>query len=88
MIRQETVARLEEIHAEVEIDDGGLLTAAVDDRGADLRVHTPGETPLSAGEPHAELEVSGADVSVTVELSGPQVEALLDALATDSDSTP
>lgn len=76
----ETDAHLEEVTAEVELDDGGLLTAAVHDRGADLRVRTPGERPLSAVEPHLELRLTGEDVDATVELDGGQLEALAAAV--------
>jgi hypothetical protein len=76
----ETAAHLEDVAAEVELDDGGMLTAAVHEREADLRVRTPGERPLSAVEPHLELRLTGEDVDATVELDGGQLEALATAV--------
>jgi len=81
MIRGETTARLEAVTAEVAVDDGGMLTAAVHDTEADLRVSVPAQAPLTPEEPHAEVTITGAGADVTVRLSGPQLEALADALS-------
>lgn len=61
-----------------------MLTAAVPDRETTLRVRTPGSAPLGADDPHAELQVTGDDLEVTVTLDGGQLEALTAALAENS----
>jgi len=80
MSRFATAEHLEEVTVDVEIDDTSAITVATSDRGADLRVQTPGVTPLSAGETHLLLAVSGEETSVEIELDGVQVEALADAI--------
>jgi hypothetical protein len=84
-VGMQTRERLEELTAEAEFDDSSMVTVAVHEDDATLRVRTPSHTPLSAGETHAELVLTGADTEVSVELSGPQVRALAAVLEDDSD---
>ncbi|MBV0900176.1 hypothetical protein [Haloarcula salina] len=69
-----------EVDATAEFDDGGVLAVQTHERDLDLRVQAPEERPLSGIEPHAQLTISGADLTVDVVLDADALDALLDGL--------
>jgi len=76
----DTVATLEDVVADVEIDDSSAITVAVQYCKADLRVQTPDPAPLSTAEPHLTLALSSDETSVEIDLDGEDLDALADAL--------
>jgi hypothetical protein len=74
MTRREEV-RVGEFH----ITDG-RVTMDTDGTEGDLTVGVPRHTPLSGGEPHAYLQLSGEDFGTIVELNADDCAALATAL--------
>jgi|GEM_PF-5501062 len=60
------------------VDDRVAMSADVD---ADIYLDRPDARPLSSGETHATLRISGEDASVAIELDHDDLEAVADALA-------
>ena len=72
--------RITDVRAITEIQDS-KLTMSDATREATLHVRQSQSTkPLSTGEPHLTLHVSGDDCGTEVELNGEQLDALIDTL--------
>lgn len=70
-----------EVDVAAEFNGDGPLAAQVREMDIDLRVKTPDpHPPLSAGEPHATLSVTGEGLTVDVVLDAEGLDGLVDAL--------
>lgn len=71
-----------DVDAAAEFNSDGPLAAQVHELDIGLRVNTPDPyPPLSAGEPHATLSITGEELNVDVVLDGEALDALAEALA-------
>jgi len=85
MTRFRTDATVEETDVTVRIEDGNWTIT--DQVTIDLRIKTPEHTPLSEHEPHTTLLAVKDGVTVTIDLDGPALQQLADAVqaATEGD---
>ena len=72
------MTRVEDVDVAVEVTEGRVTMTG--DGDADLYISTPNHTPLSQGERHAILHVSGEGFEVTIEFDGNECSTLATAL--------